>query len=362
VTGSRLPVTEPRPAALVCGMSQNTQDTQMSVLYSYVRSRQLEGTYPGSPETGVWPITAMRVGFGWGWIFEREWSRDQALGWPPSAEPPGLDQLAKQHRINHYFRVRTLDECKHTLAFRGPVLASFAMSEEWYDAPNGVIPGPSESTNYVGAHSVLLVGYDDTRQHFNFMNSWGAEWGDEGFGYLSYATFEALWDEGWFMDLTYPDLPQPQAIFTERTWGFAYPHSSFEYHCVELTHSFGERVGWALAVRREDPCLEVEELFVRPQFRNQGHGKRLIEAVQKRAVQLELSLRLWISYADTEPSNLAIVDRLITPLGLRRSSSNRRWAPMYASLQNDQNIGWTLSRPASRPSSPFSDISTNDQS
>ena len=325
----------------------------MSVLYSYVRSRQLEGTYPGSPETGVWPITAMRVGFGWGWILEREWPRAQPLSWPPSAEPPGLDQLAKQHRINHYFRVRTLDECKRTLAFRGPVLASFELSEEWYDALDGVVPIPSASTRYVGAHSVLLVGYDDARQQFTFMNSWGASWGDEGFGYLPYETFEAAWDEGWFMDLTYPDLPQPQSRFTERTWGFRFPHSSFEYHCVELTDSLGERIGWALAVRRENPWLEVEELFVRPQFRNQGHGAQLIQAVQKRATQLGLSIRLWISYADIEPSNLAIVDRLIGPIGLVRSSSSERWAPMYASSHNELNTGWTPSRPTSRPNSPF---------
>jgi GNAT superfamily N-acetyltransferase len=349
----RLSVTEALRAALVCGMANGIQDVRMSVLYSYVRSRQLESTFPGSPETGVWPITAMRVGFGWGWVFDSEWPRDQPFNWPPSAEPPGLDELAKQHRITHYFRVRTLDECKRTLAFRGPVLASFEMSQDWYDALGGVIPIPSASTKYLGAHSVLLVGYDDACQQFKFMNSWGVNWGDEGFGYLPYATFDAAWDEGWVMDLTYPDFRQPQSGITERTWGFGFAHSSFEYHCVELTDSLGERIGWALAVRRENPFLEVEELFVRPQFRNQGHGKRLIQAIQKRAAQLGIGIRLWISYGDIDPSNIAIVDRLIAPIGLVRSSSNERWAPMYASLHVDQNTGWTPSCPTSRPNSPF---------
>jgi GNAT superfamily N-acetyltransferase len=295
----------------------------------------------------------MRVGFGWGWIFESEWPRDQPFSWPPSVEPPGLDDLAKQHRINHYFRVRTLDECKRTLAFRGPVLASFEMAQEWYDAPGGVIPVPSASTQYVGAHSVLLVGYDDTQQQFKFINSWGVRWGDEGFGYLPYAIFDAAWDEGWFMDMTYPVFPEQQEGFVERTWGFGVAHSGFEYHCVELTDPLGERIGWALAVKRESQWLEVEELFVRPQFRKKGHGTRLIQAIQKRADKLGCSLRLWISHADIDPSNLAIIDRLITPIGCVRSPSGERWAPMYASLRSDQNVGQTTSRPASLPNSPF---------
>ena len=27
--------------------------------YGFVRSRQLEGTFPGDPKTGVWPITSL---------------------------------------------------------------------------------------------------------------------------------------------------------------------------------------------------------------------------------------------------------------------------------------------------------------
>lgn len=36
------------------------------------------------------------------------------------------------------------------------------------------------------SHSVLLIGYDDVKKVFIFVNSWGANWGDGGFGYLPY--------------------------------------------------------------------------------------------------------------------------------------------------------------------------------
>jgi len=334
-------------------MSKFEVQARMSVLYNYVRSRQLEGTFPGSPETGVWPITAMRISFGWGWILDSKWPREHPPSWPPSIEPPGLDDLAKQHRINHYVRVRTLDECKRTLAFRGPVLSSFRMSSEWYDAPNGVIPVPSTDAEFVAAHSVLLVGYDDTEQQFTFMNSWGSDWGDSGFGHMSYAAFEATWDEGWFMDVTYPNFPEAQQGFSERTWGFTVVTSGIECHCVELLDQQGTRIAWALAVKRESQWLEVEELFVRPQFRKQRHGAQLIHTLKERADQLGCSIRLWISYADTEASNIAIIDRLIAPLELVRKHSDERWAPMCASPRSFDNRKPQIPHPPSRPHSPF---------
>jgi hypothetical protein len=81
-------------------------DSRISVLYGFVRSRQLEGTFPGDPETGLWPVTAMRIFFGWGSILHDDWPVERPRPWPPPAEPPGLDDLATQRRINHYFRVR----------------------------------------------------------------------------------------------------------------------------------------------------------------------------------------------------------------------------------------------------------------
>lgn len=36
-------------------------------------------------------------------------------------------------------------------------------------------------------HFVALVGYDDATRRFTFVNSWGDQWGDRGFGYVEYA-------------------------------------------------------------------------------------------------------------------------------------------------------------------------------
>lgn len=37
----------------------------------------------------------------------------------------------------------------------------------------------------LGGHAVTIVGYDDTKRAFRMVNSWGTEWGDAGFLWLS---------------------------------------------------------------------------------------------------------------------------------------------------------------------------------
>jgi len=91
-------------------------------MYSYVRSRQLEGTYPGCPKTGTWPVTAFRVAKGWGVPSEQDWPYDgSAEHWPPG-EPPGMDARAKLRRMAAYLRVRSEAETKTVLGLLGQVI------------------------------------------------------------------------------------------------------------------------------------------------------------------------------------------------------------------------------------------------
>ena len=63
---------------------------------------------------------------------------------------------------------------------------------------DGKIPFPSGNENFTGSHAVVAVGYDDdfeienwrngkkTVGAFLIRNSWGAGWGDGGYGWLPY--------------------------------------------------------------------------------------------------------------------------------------------------------------------------------
>ena len=50
-------------------------------------------------------------------------------------------------------------------------------------------------------HAVTLVGYDDRSQTFKFINQWSTQWGDQGYGRMTYDTFVARVYEGYVMHL-----------------------------------------------------------------------------------------------------------------------------------------------------------------
>jgi hypothetical protein len=79
---------------------------QISRVYGFVRTRQLEGTLASGPKVGVFMINANRVMAGWGTVSEKRWPYPKNSKWP-IAEPPGLDKIAKFNKIFAYFASET---------------------------------------------------------------------------------------------------------------------------------------------------------------------------------------------------------------------------------------------------------------
>ena len=305
-----------------------------SAQYSFVRSRQLEGTPPEDKSTGAWLISAMRVGCGWGTVRERDWPRSGDT-WPP-AEPPGLDAKAKALRTHRYQRVRSAYECCVVLGHLGRVIAAFEITEQWFDAKDGVIPMPRPEEPVVGSHCVTLIGFDRLHSGFVFVNSWGSHWGNQGFGLLPFEYFDEYVVSAW---TAYGTGPLPDCYAGEgRTviyWGNldrlgSSLHGGDVIHGREVYDGTNdERIGWTFAVHR-DGFLDVEELFVRPQYRGEGHGRRLVEMLLGLSGKLKRPLRLWVPFADWTPANMPLVERVVQKLGLTLFHANVRWAAAMA--------------------------------
>lgn len=45
---------------------------------------------------------------------------------------------------------------------------------------------PTVNDTFLGGHAVVLVGYDDTKRMFFCRNSWGIDWGLEGYFWMPY--------------------------------------------------------------------------------------------------------------------------------------------------------------------------------
>jgi C1A family cysteine protease len=53
---------------------------------------------------------------------------------------------------------------------------------------NETVPLVYEPKRNNGAHMVLITGWDDNAQAWEFKNSWGTGWGDDGFGWIKYGS------------------------------------------------------------------------------------------------------------------------------------------------------------------------------
>ncbi len=88
----------------------------------------------------------------------------------------------------HYSIYPSVRDMKQAL-LSGPIVSIMGVDDEFRHYSGGCYSNP----NYVGPnHAVLLVGWDDTvcdgRGAWIGKNSWGTDWGEDGFFYISYNT------------------------------------------------------------------------------------------------------------------------------------------------------------------------------
>lgn len=76
-----------------------------------------------------------------------------------------------------------------------PVYASFDYYSGMLNsvtAENGYVLEAPESYTEDGGHVMTIVGYDDTTQLLRVLNSWGSDWGNNGYFYMTYDAFVTL--------------------------------------------------------------------------------------------------------------------------------------------------------------------------
>jgi C1A family cysteine protease len=117
----------------------------------------------------------------------------------------GLSQLgtsvfytkAAKFRISSYHNLKkNLDSWKRWLAFQGPILTRLNVDRTWDLASqtNGHLETYKPDT-VRGGHAVCLVGY--TNEYFIVRNSWGDDWGDDGFAYAHNDYAKEAFDESY---------------------------------------------------------------------------------------------------------------------------------------------------------------------
>jgi len=123
-------------------------------------------------------------------------------------EPPAFCYaFAQNYKTRQYFRLdppnqgtsKTLQVVKQSLAGELPAMFGFTVysSVPPIGDGKGEIPFPTQGDRVEGGHAVVVIGFDDKKKikndtgAFLIRNSWGQEWGVNGYGWLPYSYVEA---------------------------------------------------------------------------------------------------------------------------------------------------------------------------
>ncbi len=116
-------------------------------------------------------------------------------------------QDALKHQAILFHRViRDIDQMRACLADGYPFIFGFTVYKSFESAEvaqSGVLNMPHAHEDTIGGHAVLAVGYDNATKRFIVRNSWGPEWGMEGYFTIPYDYLlnENLSDDFWTIRL-----------------------------------------------------------------------------------------------------------------------------------------------------------------
>ncbi|XLR41548.1 hypothetical protein S83_026208 [Arachis hypogaea] len=106
---------------------------------------------------------------------------------PTGDEIPGSEWTGR-FKIKGIRRIPTtkIDEVKSYIQEHCGVLVTFPINQDFYSRSVAMPYERDRSTADLGFHNVCLVGFEDRKRTWMFQNSFGANWGDEGYGKIRY--------------------------------------------------------------------------------------------------------------------------------------------------------------------------------
>jgi len=99
-----------------------------------------------------------------------------------------LQKVASNYQIDEYSKVQTIDGLKQALYKNGVCYVAFPV----YNYGKEFWKKDSDDDQIQGGHAVAICGY--TSEGFIIRNSWGTDWGNEGYTLYKYSDFGLHWE------------------------------------------------------------------------------------------------------------------------------------------------------------------------
>jgi C1A family cysteine protease len=110
-----------------------------------------------------------------------------------------FDSYAANYKIAGYSTVSlTMDAIKDQLAAGKAVIVAGPVDRNFMRLASGAVL--TKRRGSLGGHCYCVVGYDDSKSAFKFLNSWGTSWATAGYGYIHYSYITQWWQEAYILN------------------------------------------------------------------------------------------------------------------------------------------------------------------
>jgi C1A family cysteine protease len=172
--------------------------SDLSRLFVYYNERVLEGTV--HEDSGAYLRDGIKALAKKGVCTESQWPyKIEKFATKPSM---CCYIKAAKCKISSYTRLSKLDDMLHCLADGYPFVFGFTVydyfeSEEM--AETGILKMPTAKESVLGGHAVMACGYDQGTKRILVRNSWGSDWGIQGYFWMpfDYISDTDLADDLW---------------------------------------------------------------------------------------------------------------------------------------------------------------------
>lgn len=174
--------------------------TDLSRLFVYYNARLLENMV--NEDAGAYVRDAVKAVQKFGICSESIWPyhiQDYAI--TPSIA--SYDD-ARHRNIQNYFRISVIEDTLDALNKEMPVVFSMKVYESFEELYNygNKIKMPSSGESPIGAHAMCFVGYDLNKKVLLARNSFGRDWGMDGYCYLSFDYVRDEVMDMWVFDIS----------------------------------------------------------------------------------------------------------------------------------------------------------------
>jgi C1A family cysteine protease len=185
---------------LLLNKTDRKKYTDLSRLFVYYNARLLDDSV--SEDVGAYVRDGIKAVNKYGICSE--------LSWPylieRFARTPSIQSYedAKHRLIKQYYKIQDIKDMVDALNANSPVVTSLNVYDSFYDLESPgvyILPMPEPRENLIGGHAVSFVGYNLPKKLFLARNSFGVDWGDEGYFWVPFEYAEKDFMDSWTFDI-----------------------------------------------------------------------------------------------------------------------------------------------------------------